>query len=166
MRQEGVPGVQVKSETVSNKASKHKTTKVFQKYIVANISNNTELCSSNNKVGARDMAEHLRLCSSRGWTPSTQQPELGSQVCNSSLGGLNTLCWPLDTRQKCCIHRHIRKQDRHTLKTKQNKKQVWRDGSAVKSTDCSSRGPEFNSQQPHGGSQPSVMGSDALFSCV
>jgi hypothetical protein len=39
----------------------------------------------------------------------------------------------------------------------------WRDGSAVKSPDCSSRGPEFNSQQPHGGSQPSVMGSDALF---
>jgi hypothetical protein len=29
---------------------------------------------------------------------------------------------------------------------------------------CFSRGPEFNSQQPHGGSQPSVMGSDALFS--
>jgi len=39
----------------------------------------------------------------------------------------------------------------------------WRDGSAVRSTDCSSRGPEFNSQQPHGGSHPSVMGSDALF---
>ena len=39
----------------------------------------------------------------------------------------------------------------------------WRDGSEVKSTDCSSRGPEFNSQQPHGVSQPSVMGSDALF---
>jgi len=35
----------------------------------------------------------------------------------------------------------------------------------VKSTDCSSRGPEFNSQQPHGGSQPSVKRSDALF-CV
>jgi hypothetical protein len=33
----------------------------------------------------------------------------------------------------------------------------------VKRTDCSSKGPEFNSQQPHGGSQPSVMGSDALF---
>jgi hypothetical protein len=42
----------------------------------------------------------------------------------------------------------------------------WRDGSAVKSTNCSSRGPEFNSQQPHGGSQPSVMGSDTLFWCV
>jgi hypothetical protein len=42
----------------------------------------------------------------------------------------------------------------------------WRDGSEVKSTDYSSRDPEFNSQQPHGGSQPSVMGSDALFWCV
>jgi hypothetical protein len=30
----------------------------------------------------------------------------------------------------------------------------------------SCRGPEFNSQQPHGGSQPSIMGSDALFWCV
>jgi hypothetical protein len=39
----------------------------------------------------------------------------------------------------------------------------WRDGSAVKSTDCSSEGPEFNSQQPHGGSQPSAMRSDSLF---
>jgi hypothetical protein len=38
----------------------------------------------------------------------------------------------------------------------------WGDGSADKSTDCSSEGPEFKSQQPHGGSQPSVMGSDAL----
>jgi len=42
----------------------------------------------------------------------------------------------------------------------------WRDGSVVKSTDCSSTGPEFNSQQPHGGSQSSVMKSDALFRCV
>jgi hypothetical protein len=30
-------------------------------------------------------------------------------------------------------------------------KQDWRDGSVVKSTDCSSEGPEFKSQQPHGG---------------
>jgi hypothetical protein len=35
----------------------------------------------------------------------------------------------------------------------------------VKSTDCSSRGPKFNSQQPHGGSQPSVMGSNAFSWC-
>jgi hypothetical protein len=34
---------------------------------------------------------------------------------------------------------------------------VLRNDSAVKSTDCSSRGPKFNSQQPHGGSQPSVI---------
>jgi hypothetical protein len=47
-----------------------------------------------------------------------------------------------------------------------NKNGGWRDGSVVKSTDYSSRGPEFNSQQPHGGSQPSVMRSDALFWCV
>jgi hypothetical protein len=40
------------------------------------------------------------------------------------------------------------------------------DGSVIKSTDCSSRGSEFNSQQPHGGSQPSAMGSDALFRYV
>jgi hypothetical protein len=32
---------------------------------------------------------------------------------------------------------------------------------------CSSRDPDdINSQQPHGGSQLSVMGSDALFWCV
>jgi hypothetical protein len=42
----------------------------------------------------------------------------------------------------------------------------WRDGSAVKSTDCSSEGPEFKSQKPHGGLQPSVMRADALFWCA
>jgi hypothetical protein len=36
----------------------------------------------------------------------------------------------------------------------------------LKSTDSSSKGPEFNSQQPHGGSQPSVVRSDAIFWCV
>jgi hypothetical protein len=37
---------------------------------------------------------------------------------------------------------------------------VLRAGSAGKSTDCSSEGPEFKSQQPHGGSQqPPVMRS-------
>ena len=40
------------------------------------------------------------------------------------------------------------------------KPSCWRDGSEVKSIGCSSTGPEFNSQQLHGGSQPSVMGSD------
>jgi hypothetical protein len=33
----------------------------------------------------------------------------------------------------------------------------WSDGSVVKSTECFSKGPEFKSQQLHGGSQSSVM---------
>jgi hypothetical protein len=33
----------------------------------------------------------------------------------------------------------------------------------VRAPDCSSEGPEFNSQQPHGGSQPSLTRSDSLF---
>jgi hypothetical protein len=33
----------------------------------------------------------------------------------------------------------------------------------VRAPDCFSEGPEFKSQQPHGGSQPSVTRSDALF---
>jgi hypothetical protein len=53
------------------------------------------------------------------------------------------------------------------LKNNNNKiRKQTRNGSAVKSTDCSSRGPEFNFQQPHGGSQSSIMRSDALFWCV
>ena len=38
-----------------------------------------------------------------------------------------------------------------------------RDGSVVKNNGCSSRGPEFNSQQLHDDSQPSIGGTDALF---
>jgi hypothetical protein len=37
------------------------------------------------------------------------------------------------------------------------KKQGRRNGLVVKSTDCSSGGSEFKSQQPHGDSQPSVQ---------
>jgi hypothetical protein len=36
----------------------------------------------------------------------------------------------------------------------------------VRVPDCSSKGPVFKSQQPHGGSQPSITRSDALFWCV
>jgi hypothetical protein len=39
----------------------------------------------------------------------------------------------------------------------------WRDASAVQSTSCSSRSPEFSSQKPHGCSEPSVMGFNSLF---
>ena len=51
-------------------------------------------------------------------------------------------------------------------KSLKTKLQGWTDGSVARSTDCSSRGTEFNSQEPHGGSQPSVMESDAPFWCV
>jgi hypothetical protein len=33
----------------------------------------------------------------------------------------------------------------------------------LRALDALPRGPEFNSQKPHGGLHPSVMGSDALF---
>jgi hypothetical protein len=36
----------------------------------------------------------------------------------------------------------------------------------VRAPDCSSEGPKFKSQQPHGGSQPPVMRSDDLFWCI
>jgi len=36
----------------------------------------------------------------------------------------------------------------------------------LRAPDYSSRGPEFNSQQPHGGSRTSVKRSNALFWCV
>jgi hypothetical protein len=49
---------------------------------------------------------------------------------------------------------------------KEEKKGGWRNGPAVKSTGYSSRGPEFNFQQLHGGSQPSVIEPDALFWCL
>jgi hypothetical protein len=66
------------------------------------------------------------------------------------------------------MHHHARVfffKDR-LINCKRKYREGWRDGSVVKSTDCSSRDPEFNFQQPHGGSQPSAMGSDALFWCV
>lgn len=42
------------------------------------------------------------------------------------------------------------------LRVKDTGKFVWRDGSAVQSTDCSSRGSGFNPQQLHGGLLTSV----------
>jgi hypothetical protein len=65
---------------------------------------------------------------------------------------------------------------RETVSEKKEKKEGRKDGrkeeergekrGLERCTDCSSRGPEFHFQQPHGGSQPSVMESDALFWCV
>jgi hypothetical protein len=53
--------------------------------------------------------------------------------------------------------RTARATQRNRLEKPKKKKKFWAgeiDGSAVKSTDCSSEGLEFKPQQPHGGSQP------------
>jgi hypothetical protein len=42
-----------------------------------------------------------------------------------------------------------REKEKKKKKEKEKEQGGWRDGSAVKSTGWSSRGPEFNSQQPH-----------------
>jgi hypothetical protein len=39
----------------------------------------------------------------------------------------------------------------------------WRGGSEDQSTDCSSRGPEFNSQQPHGAHNHLVPSSACMY---
>jgi hypothetical protein len=82
----------------------------------------------------------------------------------------------VSSRTARAIQRNPVSKQKQKQKTKQNKAKkkkkkqtdprAWRDGSVVKSMNCSSRGVEFNSQQPHGGSQPSVMRSGALFWCV
>jgi hypothetical protein len=46
------------------------------------------------------------------------------------------------------------------MNMKRDKRERWL---TVKSNDCSSRGSEFNFQQPHGSLQPSIMGPNALF---
>jgi hypothetical protein len=43
------------------------------------------------------------------------------------------------------------------------KKRAGETAQWVRAPDCSSEDQEFKSQQPHGGSQPSVMRSDSLF---
>jgi hypothetical protein len=55
---------------------------------------------------------------------------------------------------------------RRWIKEKKGGLEKWLRGSEHWLFFLRSWAPEFNSQQPHGGSQPFVMGSDALFWCV
>jgi len=52
-----------------------------------------------------------------------------------------------------CTHRNaIQTYVRKEIKTNNIENTIywgWREGSVVKTTDCSSRGSEFNSQEPH-----------------
>jgi hypothetical protein len=78
-----------------------------------------------------------------------------------------SLVYKVSSRTARAIQRNPVSKNKNKQTKKPNQKKWkpwgWRDGSAVKSTDCSSEGHEFKSQQPHDGSQPSVMRSDALF---
>jgi hypothetical protein len=96
----------------------------------------------------------------------TFNPRLGRKRQADLCGFKSSLVYKVSSRKaRAVTHRNP------VLKTKKKFLKsitigVWRDGSAVKSTDCPSRGHEFKSQKPHGGSQPSLMRSDVLFWCV
>ena len=66
------------------------------------------------------------------------------------------------------FNNQLRQEDKEFKNNKQKKIKTGTGEMAqwVRAPDCSSEGPEFKSQQPHGGSQPSIMRSDALFWCV
>ena len=88
-------------------------------------------------------------------SPSTEQVETGRR-----------LCLPAASLAEQHMLQVQEKPSLKEMRYRENDKRRswgWRDGSAVKNTDCSSEGSEFKSQQPHGGSQPSVTRSDTLF---
>jgi hypothetical protein len=82
--------------------------------------------------------------------PASASQVLGLKACATTPGQDSNkfLKQDLKFENKSFLHRCLRGQ---------------RDDSAVKSTGYSPRGPEFNSQQPQGDSQPSVMRSGAIF---
>jgi hypothetical protein len=98
----------------------------------------------------------------------TQEPEFGSQHWDKNMG---SVCYPRaggGDRPIPGAHWSVNLTEGMNFrfnKTLSQKVKIGA-GSAVKSTDCSSRDPEFKSQQPHGDSQPSIVRSDSLFWCV
>ena len=62
----------------------------------------------------------------------------------------------------------IQNETMHNFQGIQRKNNCWAGEMAqwLRALTALPRGPEFKSKQPHGGLQPSVMGSDALFWCV
>jgi hypothetical protein len=107
------------------------------------------------------------------FNPSTQEAEAGRSL--SSRPAWSTEWVPGQPGlHRETLSRKTKQNKTKQKQTKQNKKVLWDhlklcsqwNGSTSKSTGCSSEGPEFKSQQPHGGSQPSIMRSDPLFWCV
>jgi hypothetical protein len=103
------------------------------------------------------MAQHMKELASKPYNLSMiREPIWGRERAQFP----QVVLWPPHAHS--CLHTYTYV---HIL----NKERVlsgWQDGSAAKSPDWSSEGPEFKSQQPHGGSQPPVMRSDAHFWCV
>jgi hypothetical protein len=81
--------------------------------------------------------------------------EWKGELRRSHVGPLSLVVFRLESHGREC-----------SCEQKNTDSRGWRDGSVVKSTVYPSKGPQINSQQPHGGSQPCIMGSDALFWCV
>jgi hypothetical protein len=81
------------------------------------------------------------------------------------------VCFQTQREWRMCMHEHMQvcaliHTHTHTHTHTHRVVSGWRDASAVKGTDCSSRGLEFNLHQPHGDPQPSLKESDALLWCV
>jgi hypothetical protein len=92
--------------------------------------------------------------------------------CNSSPWRSETSdhFWYLYLHMRVCVcvcahtHTHTqRERERERERIKVIKMGAGEMAQWVRAPDCSSKGPEFKSQQPHGGSQPSVMRSDSVF---
>ena len=69
------------------------------------------------------------------------KPDVADLACNSSTGEVDR-----EVLQESLVSK-LKKQALGSMRdpVSKNKVEGWRDGSAVKSIDCSSRGPEFNS---------------------
>ena len=84
--------------------------------------------------------------------PSTLEAEVGGS---------------LQIRGQCGLQSKLQDRQGYTekpfLEKQKQKVSGWRDGSEVKSISYSSRGLEFNSQQPHGASQVPIMRPCPLF---
>jgi hypothetical protein len=111
------------------------------------------------KISELIIKGRIRLCQLSGTDPA----EIGVPLTNAEMMSL----WMINGDWHRACSNYLGEINNKYLKSKYIQfisRTIWgcRDGSAGKSTDCSSEGPEFKSQQPHGSSQPPVMRSDAL----
>ena len=101
--------------------------------------------------------------------PGLLSQHLRGREAGGSLSAEASLVYRVSSRTARATHRNPiskTKQNKTTKRKAKRGREGWRDGSVGKSTDCCSEGPEFKSQQPHGGSQPSIMRPDAFFWCI